>query len=414
MITVPMNAQHRPNRQHRQRWRRPSEWPRIRLSIAQGIAVVIAAIFLWASIHAADRKSVNKWPIPLEIFAEKEANLPPELLVAAARNVATHPDDLDSLAAITLNTLERDAGNSATAMQMRVLASNGMRSTRAQVVLLYDAARKDQLSEVIKRIDVLLRRRQLVDFGRAALTALERLPDGRRELVSVLAQDPDWRRGYLAWPEPITTSEGRANRAAVLDLLFATNKPPQRIESALAISALAENGDEQVALELWQKLNASSRKEMIASDPTFSDMAQFRQLEGWWSTPFDWKIYEGDEAEVRVGGEDDKMIQIYWDGRRSPTFLSQMLRNIEGRHVSVSVVLAQRSAEFADALQARVECPSDTIELRRVAQSASPTEAEFTSERAIPCRFPWLRIAGKPGISRTAMDIDIKAVRVAK
>jgi hypothetical protein len=390
------------------------DWALPRLRVVHVLAIAIFAVFVWSSLQAQERKAINKWPIPLEIFAGEKAELDPQLLASAARNVAQNPDDLDSLAALTLNSVQAGESSPSTLMQKRILESRGMRSTRAQVLLLFDAAKNDRLAEVIERIDVLLRRRQLTDFGYAVLAALERIPAGRSELVSVLAKDPEWRRAYLAWPEPITSADGRSNRGKTLDMLFEAASPPLRVESALAISALAENGDPQGAYRLWRKLNPKYPADITMSDPTFAELVQFRQLDGWWSTPFDWKLYDGDEAEVRVKADDGTAVHIYWDGRGSPNFLSQTLRNIENELVAVVVGLDQNSGQFADALEVRLECPGDVMVLPRVAGLAEEGVVGFRSERTIPCPFPWLRISGNSGAIRSTIEFDIQTVRVTK
>lgn len=287
------------------------------------------------------------------------------------------------------------------------VASLGWWHTAALQNLLAIALDNQDVSRTLVLSDGLLRRQQLFTEASAVMQAAARDPKLREEIVGKLQGQASWRRDYLLAAGGIADRETAFAHYALIRSLERRGSPVRRDEIAAFLPALVKQGQPDLALDLWQRRNSGLTRPI--ADGRFVTLA--KSMAGDASIPFEWTLLSGAGYFVDVVPRDQGMasVQIDWDGRGEPTFLSQQTSAEEGRRYRLSIASEAATAALGQGIAARLICDErNEALLTRIAATA--TKIEFETPSALSCRFPLLRIAGQPQRRPQAMTVTLLSV----
>ena len=290
------------------------------------------------------------------------------------------------------------------------VASLGWRHTAALQNLLAIALDRQDISRTLAVSDGLLRRQQLFTEASAVMQIAARDPKLREEIVEKLKDQASWRRDYLLAAGSITDRETAFAHFALIQSLERRESPASRDEIAAFLPALIKQGQPDLALDLWQRRNTGLTRPI--ADGRFAALA--KSIAGDASIPFEWTLISGSGYVVDVVLRNQSLgsVQIDWDGRGEPTFLSQQTSAEEGRRYRLSIASEAATVPLAQGITADLICEerSETLLVRK---AASSTIIQFETPTALPCRFPLLRIGGKSQRRPQPMTVTLLSVTMS-
>ena len=211
---------------------------------------------------------------------------------------------LDQAALRDLALLERKRGHGGDARTYAVLAGQlGWRDSRTQLMLIDDAVRRRDVVETVRRMDSLMRREPQMDaLLLPVLHAAAMEERGRQIIETRLAADPPWRSGFFGALEYLPDADQPAHERLLAHL---ARQGTLRDDTDLVpyVRDLARRGENRHARTLWVALTAAGKGLLL--DPDFERLslkAPARRV-----SPFEWLAKRVPGADMRVGGELDRI-----------------------------------------------------------------------------------------------------------
>ena len=290
------------------------------------------------------------------------------------------------------------------------VASLGWWHTTALQNLLAIALDNEDVSRTLVVSDGLLRRQQLFTEASAVMQVAARDLKLREEIVGKLQEQASWRRDYLLAAGGITDRETAFAHYALIRSLERRGSPVRRDEIAAFLPALMRQGQPDLALDLWQRRNTGLSRPI--ADGRFAALA--KSIAGDASIPFEWTLISGSGYFVDVvpRNQGSGSVQIDWDGRGEPTFLSQQTSAEEGRRYRLSIASEAATVPLEQGITAGLIC-EERNETLLVRTAASSTMIQFETPTALPCRFPLLRIGGKSQRRPQPMTVTLLSVTMS-
>ena len=290
------------------------------------------------------------------------------------------------------------------------VASLGWRHTAALQNLLAIALDRRDISRTLAVSDGLLRRQQLFTEASAVMQIAARDPKLREVIVEKLKGQASWRRDYLLAAGGITDRETAFAHYAIIRSLERRESPARRDEIAAFLPALIKQGQPDLAFDLWQRRNIGLMRPI--ADGGFATLA--KSLAGDASIPFEWTLLSGSGYFVDVvpRNQGSGSVQIDWDGRGEPTFLSQQTSAEEGRRYRLTIASEEATVPLEQGITAGLICEQRS-ETLLVHTAASSTMIQFETPTALPCRFPLLRIGGKSQRRPQPMTVTLLSVTMS-
>lgn len=293
-----------------------------------------------------------------------------------------------------------------------ILEQLGWRSTATQFALMFGAAKRDELGKVIDRVDALLRRDDLTEYAYTSLFLIESKPEFRSQLARSLANRPSWLGAFLARPEPLQSSEGRASRVALINALYGQKFRLKREELAPTVNALSRSGEYQAAFTLWSKFEPTQASRMLG-DPKFSLLEQRDPERPDLAMPFEWQLGSGTGYQASL---DDSVsvsqIRIEWDGRGVPVFLKQQMRAAVGKAPTLLIGGVDASSQLMRNLTVSAVCENEVVVFAPVFASNRANNVILQAEANLPCEFPELRVSGQNRSSGSALEFAISELSI--
>lgn len=364
---------------------------------------------------------VRAVPVPAE-YVPDGVTLPPEppRLTPAqhkALGAALWRDPLDQG---LFNLLYVDAVLSPSEKQQgtpdaRLLSALGWRHTPAQQNLILRAALLPDNRQVVDRVDGLLRRQKVPEFGFAMLNAMEAIPEVQGLVEAKLRARPGWRADYLSVVPSPAPPELLTERARTLRQLSAARGGISRAELAPLLRALTAAGRTLEAYALWTAFAGTTGSSEALYDPQFRQAARQAGLAEIGSAggevPFEWRFYQGPGFSAEPVG--DGGVALNWDGRGVPVFLTQLVPVAPGQRYVLALKGPSGSADLKNALSPSLAC--GTVSIDFVATASPRGEARFRSD-PLPkgCEMGAFTIAGAIGRASRPTTVEIGRASLMK
>jgi hypothetical protein len=248
-----------------------------------------------------------------------------------------------------------------------LLAKLGWRFTPLDQNLIIRGATNGNYQEVVDRADALLRRQKIDELAISIMQAMEARPEVHRYVVEKLKGNPPWRPEYLASTTPQSGPVLLARRAQTLDVLIGTRSLAKG-EITPSLAAMAGVGMARAAHDLWIRWSGQ-RSANLVYDSRFRAAAAADQTVAL-ASPFEWKL--GRDTNYSTSAADNG-IEIDWDRRGVPTFLSQLVPVAPGNAYVLTIAGHADGAPLSTILAPAIVCGADPV---------APTKVEGTKENA--------------------------------
>lgn len=300
--------------------------------------------------------------------------------------------------------------------ERRALESLGWQSTIVQTDLMQDAIARADEAAVLTRIDGLLRRGKSTQPLVNLLVQIEQTgSDARDKLVTMLANEPRWRRDFLLAPSGMTGDAAVIARFGTLDLMFGRRLPPSREEVAPIVNSLLVLGDSVRAETLWRKFQKIGGLAPVPYDPYFVSLAANTADGDYQAMAYEWQPGEGMgySAQASSVGDGNSVLRLRWDGRGAPVFIQQKLIIPKGRFaVTVTGSLLERAA--MQRVGFVFYCKGLTpVFYDRISQGPDG-EFVFTGDEAVGCDNPNLRLIGNSELDTSAVELEINSIFIKR
>ncbi len=275
-----------------------------------------------------------------------------------------------------VDLVDGHADDSAVARQAQLLSALGWRDSSAQLNLILRSALAGDVAPVLDRADALLRRRKLLAPANQMLAAAEAVPAVTHLVAVRLAARPPWRSDYMVASAQSATPAFLAVRAATLGRLFAMGSPPSRREIAPVLSGLTAAGQGNDAYALWSRFVGPRRAGMVVNDPDFRKAGQLAAANET-VLPFEWQL----NADMGYGASparDGAGIEINWDGKGVPVFLSQAVPVRAGLQYRLVIAGQGNATRLVDLFQPTLACGARQLAFEAV--GVANTGVTFRSE----------------------------------
>ncbi len=209
-------------------------------------AFVALAAFCIAGFRAEAWHKLQTHPRELELLSIPDIAVPDGLRARLIRRLGAEPYDAEAFNLLYASEVRQGAGPDRRAELAGVLAQLGWRNSSAQRNLIFEAVRRGDTQEAIRRADGLLRRNLLREPLLAALRQLEQDEAARDILAQRLARRPVWRGAYFADVSHLADARARAARRALFAHMQAMGDPPAPAELQRSLDAMSAHGESGV------------------------------------------------------------------------------------------------------------------------------------------------------------------------
>lgn len=300
--------------------------------------------------------------------------------------------------------------------ERRALESLGWQSTIVQTALIQDAIARADETAVLKRVDGLLRRGKLTQQLIDALVQIEQTgSDARYKLVTMLSNEPRWRRDFLLAASGIEGNKAALARFATLEAMFARGVTPNRDEVAPIVNSLLALGHFERAKILWLKLQKNPADASVPSDPHFVTLATYSGDRQRQTIAFEWRPGEGlgYSAQASSVGDDGAVLQLRWDGRGAPVLLQQKLIVQRGWFaVIVKSSLIDRAK--VQRIGFVFYCSGFTPVFYDQVSGGVDNEFIFTGREPVRCDNPELQLVGNSENATTPIELELNSILVKR
>ena len=332
------------------------------------------------------------------------------------RELLSNPLDPNLLHGFIAYRVSRHGAANLNESERRALESLGWQSTIVQTDLIQDAIARADEAVVLTRIDGLLRRgkstQPLVDL----LVQIEQTGSGARDkLVTMLSNEPSWRRDFLLAPSGMTGNAAVIARFETLDLMAVRRLPPSREEVAPIVNSLLVLGDSVRAEILWRKFQKIGQGAPAPYDSDFRRLAANTADGQYQAMAYEWQPGEGMgySAQASSVSDGNSVLRLRWDGRGAPVFIQQKLIIPRGRFaVTVTGSLLERAA--IQRLGFVFYCKGLTPVFYDRLSQGPDGEHVFTGDEVVGCDNPELRLVGNSELDTSSVELELNSIFVRR
>lgn len=364
-------------------------WPRLALA-ATAAVVGLGATALFVTEAIAER-GVAVASARALVLGDTARSLPATSDGAARSALWLDPLNQNALNLAYVNAVRRNEDPARLARYRTLLGALGWRSTPAQQNLLVAAAESGDFTQVMDRVDGLLRRNKFVREVDPFIAAVESDPRTRAALVAKLRLDPPWREMLLLRGGELRGAERLADRAATMNAILDRGARLSRVEVAPFLAAAASGGDPFGAHRLWSRTLRQRTTGGLLYDGGFKVAAE-QGVRPPLPVPFEWSFGNGDGFTTQVGSEGGLFIR--WSGRGLPVLLSQPVRLPAGAGGYRLHVETDRPSlpVIAGKLSIALSCGEQVAEFREA--SRGPRSLDLVSTSPM-CTMPTFTVVGR-------------------
>lgn len=293
-----------------------------------------------------------------------------------------------------------------------ILASLGWRDTASSQTLLVFSALNSDFEGAIDRIDSLLRRQKIEEQAFEALFNFEAYPEGRKAIAKRVADRVIWRERYFKTPVNLKNPARLANRVALVGQILGQGTTLRRSEIGPVINWLVASQDMGEAYRLWKALQSSKGRDDILYDSSFDVLANLDTIDDALTLPFEWKKMEGLGYEVEaIRFEKGSDVQIRWDGRGTPVFISQVFHNTRPTRLYAVIDVNDTESEDLDQITMDLRCDQTVVEFENFRKDIKRMGRYRTmTQDVVPCKFPKLQVMGRDQRVQRAVDVNMAAL----
>lgn len=307
----------------------------------------------------------------------------------------TQPLNPVSVNAALFAETARNPDKSPSGAKVAMLDRLGWRNTTALQNRIFYAVANNDLDQIVRIADALLRREELIREGHALMNLMELSPPTRSQLVDTLAREPSWRAGYFQSPLQPKGSLAIQARAALAEGLYQRSKPLSRGELYPTLGLLINNGYTREGYDLWLKYRGIT-KPLLINDTNF-----------WWSyqnrndvhseLPFEWQLLTGAGFWTEFVDNDGKVsLTINWGRKGVPVFVQQQLYlGATQNGLRLRVDGTDLPSGLLDSISFVLTCPQGQVYFDKVIRKTQ-SRFDLASDDAIACGDPLFKITGRP------------------
>jgi hypothetical protein len=288
-----------------------------------------------------------------------------------------------------------------------LLAQLGWRYTPAQQNLMLRAIIAGDASEVLDRVDGLLRRQRQPALAYTALSAMEAIPDVQDSVIQKLLVQPDWRGDYLSFISHESQPALLEARVRTMAALLRSRSGMSRQEMAPSLIALAATGKADAAHELWlTRQGEGSGSENLVYDPDFQE-AYSHVGTAELGIPFEWRLGRdlGYAAYATADG-----LAINWDRRGVPIFLTQVVPVQPGRRYTLLLQGEADSTSLRQLLSPSLLCGRQAIRFEADGEPGQGAASYRTGPLPEQCDMGVLAING--AVDSGSGPVNIRLERI--
>jgi hypothetical protein len=272
--------------------------------------------------------------------------------------------------------------------EARVLDRLGWRDTNATQNLLLRSALHERYPTLLDRADSLLRRGRLGNSTYQFLIAIESIPQVRGLVVARLRQHAPWRGGFFTFGNMMGTPRFQDARLATVNDLLRTGDRVERYEAAGLLGGMVGTGKAAQAYSLWNTV-AKVRPAPGLFDGAFIQTAAMPPV----GIPFEWQLGVGDGYSTSLSGFGSPGVDLQWDGRGIPTFLTQVARvRPAGRYILD--IETDQPNDLAGLVRPVLACGNDVALFDAVGKRGNVVR--FVASGGARCGFPQFMLGGRP------------------
>lgn len=324
----------------------------------------------------------------------------PEAGKLAARALAYDLTRADAMAIYGLAT-QAGRGEQAAARIMQASASISRRDLVTRLWLIRDAARRQQLGEMLPNVDIALRtsvgaRNILFPLLAQALVEDSLVP----EFVRMLRPNSDWVEPFLY--TAITSNRGTANLARIYLALGKKYRYGGEDLDALIMSTLVAQSDWPAAFAFNQGLTGQPQAGKTIEDPAFMRHQGFE--------PFTWSLAQTAEFDATRATDPAgrSALAVTSTGSQKQIVAAQLLALPAGRYRFANQVSSDR-AEIRLTPEWRLRCATDQRSLGTLAPRSNPA-----ADWSVPqdCTYQWLELSIDATATMTSETLYIGQVNL--
>ena len=372
------------------------------------IAVFVALLALYL-LHETRGVTYAQDVAAFEASGLPEAEPPADLVVASiVQELARSPIHQDEAGMLLGQRITRgDAAQDLSPLAQSV-ADMGYRSTRAQQSLIQYGLQSEDVDLIFAQVDALLRRGKAVDQVLPILYAIETLPEGREMVAGKLIEGAPWRRVFFQSPLGLSNRSQLDSREQLLSLMIDQGEALGRQDIGAFLRRMVESGQRDRAYQFFCQIDTR------CSDAGLIDSNFVVLSERMASTrpelyPFEWTANRGRGYSATPNsntiGLSQAGVLLRWDGRGTPTFLSQVGPYSEFEQVNVSTADAQ---DFSANFYMEFRCPRSEA-IRYVISPQADTDGLLFALPAQPtCAVGTFALVGRyrPQVSGVRVSVN--------
>lgn len=388
---------------------------------ALGIAGQAAALIAFALFATYQQSSVGGLGRAEASLVNADGpTLNPTELARAKRALARQPLDQGLLNTIYASEVREGLDERQRRAYVATLLNMGWRDTVTQQNLLFEAARRNDLSAALDHMDALLRRGKLIEQIIPLLAQLEIDPAGTKLVAERLAQEPGWRTRYFYYAEPLANPEILDARLRLFEYMAQQEMPVERLELRATLNALLSAGRRDEIVELARTQSSPEQASNQLYDADFDQLKPVPIEERRQYLPYEWRLTNRSGVSTQIITDDwSSRLVLRWNGRGAPIIARTLTFLAENSQPDLEVALAGGgSPRGLDALRFSLICPGEpeVLFVRKAAGSNPGLDRDsnfYAAERAVPCDYPDLLVGGRPQVGDRGADLSIDTIRLS-
>ena len=284
---------------------------------------------------------------------------------------------------------------------MQASDSLSKRNMLTRLWLIEDAAKREQLPDMLRNIDIALRvsataQNQMFPFLARALAEPAMVPD----FVRILRREPPWTKPFLY--TAITSGFGTKNLARIYLALDKDYDHQGQDLSALIMEQLVAQRAYREAFEFGRGLTGTASTGTEVTDPAFAKHEGLEPLTWLMTSTADFDAARSTDSFGNTG------MALLSSGSGADVVTRQLLSLRPGRYRFANSVTSDYG-EISLELEWRLRCADDD----RVLGRFNPVESKTTTW-SVPasCEFQWLELYADAAGSLSSQDIFVRPVKL--
>lgn len=222
-----------------------------------------------------------------------------------------------------------------------LLGRMGYRHSDAQVNLMVRAAAADNVMEVARHADALMRREKFASQATSHLLAVEQSAEGKRAIVAIMAGDPPWAVRYLSDLSSVSGTDALEHRVGLLQQLDHSDLVP-----APALAATMRKAVDYQAPAALDTLARIARRDRGKLSLNARSPADFGPDSSGLQLAIAWHFPQTRHLQSRPAHSPFTGAQMEWDGSSAATIAQRAI--LVPKEQSRSFEFALEAAGLAD------------------------------------------------------------------